>query len=412
MGKKLLIVAPVPLREHQGRLELDTQTCDALVRWSENFDEVVLACPLLPQTIRAESINASLESWQALADLPCADRLEVVPLPYAYQLQVFLQTYRETARLLRQKILECQYLCFGVGGLVGDWPAIACLEAMRLQRPYSVSFGRVEYEVLHQMAPYESWKRRLKYLFTLPLMKQYHRYLVRHASLGLFQGQDCYDEFASFCPQPHCVYNTNTQKTDQIKAAELQAKTQEVLSGAPLSICYVGRAAEMKGPFDWIRAIHQATQKGVNLKATWIGQGPLLEEMRSLIQSLGLTDRIQLLGFISDRSQLLQRLRQQHIFLFCHQTPEAPRCLIEALISGCPLIGYGSPYAKALVDQEGGGSFVPVQDWQGLANLLQTFDRDREQLAQLIAAAARSGQPFDQETVYRHRSELIQQYLS
>ncbi|MBD2451210.1 glycosyltransferase [Nostoc sp. FACHB-152] len=415
MRKGILLVMPVPFREIGGRLGFDDQTCQGLVRWAENFDRVVMACPLIPESLVADSDTSM--TWQAIADLPCADKLELVPLPYAYKIPDFIKTYKTTRQLLSAKIQESEYLCFALSGLIGDWGAIACLEALKLKRPYAVWADRVEYEVISRTLWKEEsrkkfpLKRLVKEFLTLPLIKPYQRYVISHSHLGLFQGQDCYSTYSPFCKNAHCVYDIHTHKSDQIDASNIDQKIKSLSNGEPLKLCYVGRAAEMKGPLDWLRVIHRLCEAGVNLKATWLGDGPLLVEMKSLAEELGIADKIHLAGFVRDRHQILETMRNHHIFLFCHKTPESPRCLVESLVSGCPIIGYSSPYSEGLVSQFGGGAFVPINDWQKLANLIIELNSDQEKLSKLVFQAALSGKQFDEQSVFQNRSDLIKKYL-
>jgi glycosyltransferase involved in cell wall biosynthesis len=243
-------------------------------------------------------------------------------------------------------------------------------------------------------------------------MKRYQRYLIRQSKLGLFQGQDCYAAYSPFCKQPYCVYDVHTKKSDQIDESSINLKIESLLNGGSLLICYVGRAAEMKGPLDWLQTVHQIYKAGIDFQATWVGQGPLLKEMQSLVQELGIADRVHLVGFVSDRSKILQIMREHHIFLFCHKTPESPRCLVESLVSGCPIVGYSSSYPEGLVSENGGGLFVPMNNWQQLADLVIKLNSDRGKLSELIREAALSGKLFDEETVFRDRSDLIKKYLN
>lgn len=415
LQKVILLVMPVPFREVRGRLGFDDQTCEGLVRWAENFDRVVMACPVMPESV-AEKSDTSM-TWQAIADLPCADRLELVPLPYAYKIPDFIRAYKTTRQLLSAKIQECDYLCFALGGVIGDWGAIACLTAIKLKRPYAVWADRVEYEVISRtLWKKESLKkmplkRLLKNFLTLPLIKPYQRYLIRRSHLGLFQGQDCYSAYSPFCKSSYCVYDIHTNKADQIDASSLDLKIKSLSNGEPLRLCYVGRAAEMKGPLDWLRVIHYLSEAGVNLQATWLGDGPLLLDMKSLADELGITEKIHFAGFVSDRNQILETMKNHHIFLFCHKTPESPRCLVESLVSGCPIIGYGSPYSEGLVSQFGGGAFVPINNWQKLANLIIELNSNRDKLSKLIFNAALSGEKFDEQSVFQNRSDLIKKHL-
>jgi len=412
MKEKLLLVNPVIMRELKGKLGLDDQTCQDFMRWTEHFDRVVFACITLPEhVVDHTSISVAGTNWQAITDLPCADKIEVIKLPWAYRLQNFIPTYPATRKLLKEKIEECKYLCFNIWGLVGGWGSIACLEAIKQGRSYAVWTDTVEYEVTRRILPSLPWKRRIKESLTLPLMKSYHQYLIAKSELGLFQGRDCYLEFSPLNKHPYCVYNIHTQKSDQIDIASLNQKIDSLLSGSTLQICYAGRATQMKGPFDWLRALHHIHKLGVKFQATWMGRGQLLPEMKSLIKDLGIDDYVNLVGFVSNRQELLQTIRESHIFLFCHKTPESPRCLVESLVSGCPIVGYESSYPVDLVSKNGGGVFTPMDNWQKLAEKLIELNSDRKLLSELTRCAALSGQYFDEETVFQRRSALIKQYI-
>ena len=89
-----------------------------------------------------------------------------------------------------------------------------------------------------------------------------------------------------------------------------------------------------------------------------------------------------------------------------------PSCLGEALASGCPLIGYGSAFAKDLVAQCGGGEFATVGDWKGLANIVRNLDKDRGKLCELIRSASAWGPTYDRDAQLERRSALIREELA
>jgi glycosyltransferase involved in cell wall biosynthesis len=97
--------------------------------------------------------------------------------------------------------------------------------------------------------------------------------------------------------------------------------------------------------------------------------------------------------------------------VFCHNTPESPRCLLESLMSGVPLVGYSSAFAQDLVAADGGGDFVPIGDVAGLAAAIAHQARDTALRHQNTLAARRSGERFSDEAVFAHRSELIKHHL-
>ena len=93
--------------------------------------------------------------------MEAADQIDCVPLPWAYHPLGFLREYKSTRKTIRRLIQDSSYLSFAIGGLFGDWAAVACREAWKMRRPYSVWTDRVEHEVIRRSSTSYRWKRRL-----------------------------------------------------------------------------------------------------------------------------------------------------------------------------------------------------------------------------------------------------------
>jgi glycosyltransferase involved in cell wall biosynthesis len=130
-----------------------------------------------------------------------------------------------------------------------------------------------------------------------------------------------------------------------------------------------------------------------------------------MAESLGIADHVTFAGFVADRDRILSTLKDSDMFLFCHKTPESPRCLVEALASGCPLIGYGSAYPKEIVAQCGGGEFAMVGNWKELADRVKGLNKNREKLRKLIQDASTSGRLYERDATMQRRIDLIREYL-
>jgi glycosyltransferase involved in cell wall biosynthesis len=330
-------------------------------------------------------------------------------LPNAYGLLDFLRHYRSTQRLLKAEIEKSDCLVVSPHTLIGDWPTVAAREAVKLRRPYVIE-ADVVYESLVKMhlAQTAPWKRYIKGGILLPLFERSYRYCLANSRLALFQGQEVYSAYARHCINPVKVYHhIPVYKGSHITERELKVKIDRVLSGAPLRISYAGRAVEMKGPMDWLDTINELIICDVKIEATWLGDGSLLPRMRAKVDELGIDEFVNLDGFVTYPSQVLQKMKDSDIFLYCHKTQESARCLGEALACGCPLIGYAGAYPVELVQQHGGGFFSGQGDWGDLAEKIQYLDKNREQLCKLINDAGLSGKIFDREARLQERVELI-----
>ena len=403
----LLLVNAVRLRRGPNGLQLDDQTCAGVQRWTENFARVIF----MGIGIDMDQEVSTSVTWRDVDALPCRDRVEFVALPYAYKAGAFAKTYRRTRREIGARIAEADYLCYTLGYHIGDWGSVAALESIAQKRPYAAWFDRVEHDVIRNTMSALSWKGRLRETAVLPFMIRYHRYLIRRSAVGLFQGADTYAAYKPYATRAACVYDVHTHGDDFIDAATLEAKIARIESGAPLRIGYVGRVDPMKGPEDWLRAIRGARGAGVDLHATWLGDGPLFGQAKALVGELGLEQAVTLAGYVSDRKRILQTMRESDLFVFCHKTQESPRCLIEALVSGAPLVGYAGAYPQDLISGNGGGALSPQHDVDALARRIVELNADRPRLAALTRAAARDGLRFDEEKLYRDRANLIKSQI-
>jgi glycosyltransferase involved in cell wall biosynthesis len=406
----LLLVLPLPVRyDEQGQLMIESQAANGLERWAENFDKITAACVLTPSThLQARSSW----TWRPVQDVACADRVKVVPLPWAYRPSLFLRHYRQNRKLLRSLIEKSSYLVFGIGYTWGDWASLGCLEAIRQRRPYAVWTDLVDHQVIRFDAEKKSLLRRIyrKYV-DASLVKHYHHFLISRSRLGLFHGADCFDAYAPVCSNPHVVHDIHLKPQDAIPARRLESKADEIRQRGRLRLGYVGRADASKGAMDWLEVIKILVNSGVDVKATWLGDGPLLAELRGKAQQMGLSDRVRFPGFVADRGQVLEFLMNCHLLVYCHKVPESPRVLIESLVCGTPIVGYDSPYPRDLIGGHDWGRLTPRHDVAALAEVIGQLDRDRESLAEMVNATSSSAPIFNDEAVFRHRSELIKKYL-
>lgn len=356
----LLIYAPVPLFRQNGHLYLEIQACNGLRLWAENFQHVNVMMPIENGPAPAD--------WVPIDRVgPSLDRIEIHPLPTAYRPDRFLREYRSVRKTITNLIDRSDYLSFAIGGLFGDWGSVACLQAHRMGRRFAVWTDRVESEVLRSEAKSGPMKQQLKARLYHRPMAALERHVIRRAEMGLFHGRDTFDFYAPYCRNSELVHDIHISKSDHIAPSDLVAKIARVVQG-PLRLVYVGRMDAMKGPSDWVEVLERLDNAGVDFEATWLGAGDEFGAVSSQVNSAGLNQMVKLPGFNNDRRAVLQAMRDAHIFLFCHKTPELPRCLIEALISGCPIVGYGSAYPADLISGHAGGRLVPMNDTPALAN--------------------------------------------
>ena len=403
----MYLVLPVPFRMLDGELHVELQAANGLDRWADNFAHVTVAAPLIPEHLAATLDGAR---WRSIATLEHRTRIDFQPLPWAYTPRAFLRAYRSTRKQIAAKIANAEHLQFAIGGLLGDWAAVAAREAIRLKRRFAIHTDRVEHEVMRRTGARTSLPRRARIAVEAPLMKRYHSSLIRRCTLGLWHGEECFRAYAPWCAESHLIHDIHTRASDAITPEALSRKLTEALTATPLRLIYAGRLDPMKAPLEWLQALAHARALGTRFNAVWYGEGPLLAAAQAEAERLQLTAHVTFAGFIADRATLLDHIRQAHTLVFTHITPESPRNLLESLVCGTPILGYDTPFPANLLEQHGGGALVPLHDTQALGRLIHTIANDRAELTNMIQQAAQNGRRFNDTAVFHERSELIRRF--
>lgn len=405
--ESLLLELGVPFGIQHGNLRVEAQALNGIRCWADHFERVTVLAPLRTESPPSDSTVTWLSPEGALD----ASRVRLEPLPWAYDPLDYFRSRRAVRKRLRALIAAHRYLCFSNLGTFGAWGNLAASEARRLNRPYGLWFDWV----VHRMHSGRggSFKRRLKARVdgSVSLVNTY--WAIQGCAVGLFHGKTVYDAYAPLCRQPALVHDVHVGPGDGAPDELVAKKLGSVVARDTLRLGYVGRAHPMKDPLAWIDTMIRVLVRlgPERVEATWIGDGPLLEEARRRVRAEGFEASIRFPGHVWDRAALLEFLRGLDAFVFCHVTPESPRCLIESLISATPIVGYESEYARDLVAGRGGGVFTKMHDVEGLARALCRLADQRGELESLIGSAAASRAIYSDEAVFAHRSALIKAHL-
>lgn len=401
MPGKLLMVTPPVLVQSAVGLRIDPHFANNLAGYLQRVDRVAVAC-----SVAAEAAGSGISNGIPIENMSNRDRVDLILLPEPYREDRYIRHRAEIVKVLRREISKCDYLTIAPHAPF-DWAMLASKIARQMDQNYDIEvdwdMANVSWMLWSTMQGGPNKVR--KYLWFKYFLREFKR-SMRHSSLALLQGADVFAAYREIAPNPHKVLNLQVVGDDFITPADLARKIAQVASGEPLRICYAGRATEMKGPFDWLRTIRRLVENGTPLQATWFGDGDQHSAMRSYVEANGLQDSVLLAGSV-DRVEVMRTVRQSHLFLFCHLTNESPRCVVEALASASPIIGYESLYVRDLVAAGGGGVFAKLGNWKALAEIVEALDHDRDRLAHLIAGAARSAQKFDRDEAIKERVDLI-----
>jgi len=160
---------------------------------------------------------------------------------------------------------------------------------------------------------------------------------------------------------------------------------QDFSAASGLHLGYVGQLIPRKGLADLLQAFNLLWQRFPDSKLTLIGEGSQRSELEALAKTLPAASAISFFGFRGDRIVLLKDF---DAFALTSSLEGIPRCLMEAMAVGVPVVAYDIPGVDQLITHESTGLLAPLGDWQQLANHLIRLAAEPT-LANKISLAAR-----------------------
>lgn len=199
-------------------------------------------------------------------------------------------------------------------------------------------------------------------------MKQLGRLLWRRGDALTCVSKDMVTQYrAIFGPTRHiAVYNV-------IVDSDLHRKKRDPVdhpwfadTDVPVIIS-AGRLAPEKRFADLINAIKTMNESRY-VRLILLGDGPLRQELQTLIDELKLADRVQLLGFQDNPMKFFKRSR---LFVLSSRVEGLPNVLVEAMACGCPVVSTNCPTGPREVLRDGEyGELVPVGSPPALAGAI------------------------------------------
>ncbi len=133
----------------------------------------------------------------------------------------------------------------------------------------------------------------------------------------------------------------------------------------PARLLAVGRIAPQKGYFTLLSALARIADRPWSM--TILGNGRLREDVEQRAKQLGLADRIEFEGFISDPTQYYA---QSDILVLSSQWEGFPAVPLEAMATGCAVVATDCSEGLTRLLRQIGRETVPVQNPGALAKAI------------------------------------------
>lgn len=218
---------------------------------------------------------------------------------------IFLPGYSGSIACIISKLFRKKYFAY----LASDWP-----EEAQLLNPWKGVIGKI----------------------ILPIFKSFvsktQNYVVRNSMFTLTAGRLLLEKYKAY---PATVIETiprlNYPEFDIYKRADTCDKKQ-------VRLLFVGYLIERKGAQYAIEAL-KYFDDSYDVKLTIVGKGEYLDELKRLVNTNDLAEKVEFKGHLPNGPQLLEVYRQSDIFIMPSFMGEGfPRVLYEAMSQALPVI--------------------------------------------------------------------------
>lgn len=199
-----------------------------------------------------------------------------------------------------------------------------------------------------------------------------------------------------------CIYSEGSVSDDELNSLYSELG----ISAATPVLLMVAEFTENKRHADAIRAFSRVLDPQAQLVLA--GSGPLFEPMKRLAVKLGVADRVRFLGLRNDIPVLMKACRA---VVLPSSREGLPRCVLEALAMGVPVIGSRIRGTTELLER-GAGRLVKVGDIGQLTEAMQMIIADSPAAARMGEAGRRQSEKYDVTHIIRMHEELYQEALA
>lgn len=179
-------------------------------------------------------------------------------------------------------------------------------------------------------------------------------------------------EFARYGARVRVIHNAVIPLTAPATESGLRLPPEiDRSAGIPL-IGVVGRLSHEKGVDLFLDACRALAGRGVAFQAVIAGDGPERASLQARCEALGLSDRVFLLGQVTDVRSLYQHLA---LLVIPSRSEGLPNVLLEAMAADVPAVSTAVGAVPEVLTDPMAGTLVPIGDPEEMANAIDDILR-------------------------------------
>jgi len=228
-------------------------------------------------------------------------------------------------------------------------------------------------------------------------------HMLRYFDQVVPLSEELMDDMKRFkVPESKTSFIRNGVDLTEIDAALANLPEDKGLNSDSRIIGFIGQMIPRKGIPDLIAVFDQLYQQAPDLRLQLLGDGSQRPELERQAAELSSTSAVEFLGFRSDRLELLSKFS---LFVMTSSLEGIPRCMMEAMAVGVPVVAYDIPGVDQLVEHGKTGLLAPFGDKASLEacckqvlddpELAGTLSRNAREMVNERYSAARMANEYE-----------------
>jgi 1,2-diacylglycerol 3-alpha-glucosyltransferase len=207
---------------------------------------------------------------------------------------------------------------------------------------------------------------------------------------------------------PNAIRLISFKEDDESKKTEIKKKYN--LKEDDKIILFVGRIAREKSIDKIIEALAIIKRKGISkVKLLIVGRGPAMDELKQLIQSLGIEEEVIFTGAVSNE-EIQHYYKMAYLFTITSTSESFGIVIIEALASGIPVLAVRAPGAVDILTDGLDGLLVD-DDVEKFADALEKIIKEPELRDKLSRGALKTSEKYNIDTISERMLNLYREVI-
>ncbi len=205
-------------------------------------------------------------------------------------------------------------------------------------------------------------------------------------------------------------FDTRINKDLLISNEELTSRLSYLTEKKPLRLAFSGRLIAIKGADHLVKLAQLLTERELDFSLTIFGSGDLEDSLKTFVKEHHLEEKVALVGAVDFYDELIPKVKKNvDLFVMLHRQSDPSCTYLETLSCGVPIIGYNNKAFSGLLTQADIGWGCELDDINGIADIVERLNSDREYIAQKAKNSIEYARQHDFETTFQRRIDQLYQ---